>query len=471
MKKFFSWKLLIVIVGVIWAYTSSWLTDDIFVTFRYIDNLFSGNGLVYNVGERVEGFTHPLWLAILTPFYPNLEFGAQLLGLLSFAGVIFLLTRSGWLAATLVVCNFDMRVWATGGLETMFFTFLILLSVWATLEKKDWVGWVLLALVLTRPDGLLVAGVILLFNWRYYKPLLLLIPFLALRYLYYGDLLPNTYYAKSGERFYFSQGLYYVWIYASVYVSTFLVFIGFRFIKRKDIALPMAIIFSYLTLFVIRVGGDFMYARFIIPIVPLIYFVIEYSLQGFKNVFITIAAVLLLVIGEYGLRTDLFYDKNDNHRPAFELQGVTDEQWYWSHNLGSNFNLIDMDRISGTSLKNLFGDTRYTILLRSQCALAYYLGTKQTCIMSEGLTDRYIARLPLEGEGRVGHERRAPIEYIRKRGCQFLFNRQPLRNYYPDKPDIGGLFANFPVGNDLQIHGEILKYDSSVASLFKGTRK
>lgn len=467
MNKYISWKLLIVIVGVIWAYSSHWLTDDIFITFRYIDNLLAGNGLVYNVGERVEGFTHPLWLTMLIPFHPNLELGAQLLGLFSFAGVIFLLTRSGWLAAALVVCNMDMRIWATGGLETMFFTFLILLSVWAVREKKNWVGWVLLAIVLTRPDGLLVAGIVLLFTgWKTGKPLLLLIPFLALRYFYYGDLLPNTYYAKSGGNFLFSTGLYYIWIYISVHVSIFLVLAGFKFIKKKEIALPMALIFGYLFLFVVMVGGDFMYGRFITPVVPLIYFVIEYFLQTYKNVFILATVLLLSFVIETGLRQNLFYD-NNQHKPAFILHGITDESWYWTHDLGNGFSIRDMDKMSGTSIKNLFGDTRYVVLLRSQCAFAYYLGVKQTCVMSEGLTDKYIARLPSNGEGRVGHERKAPVGYIQRRGAQFLFSRARLSDYYPDKPNIGGLFANFPIGNGFQIHGEILKYDSLVALLFK----
>ena len=423
MKKLVWVKYLLIPIGIIWAYQYLWLTDDIFVTFRYISNLFAGNGLVYNAGEYVEGYTHPLWLLVLIPFYPNLEIASQALGLLSFAGLIYFLTRSGWLAAALVVCNMEMRIWATGGLETMFFTFLVFLSVWATLEKKNWVGWILLALVLTRPDGLLIAGIILLFNWRYYKPLLLLVPLLGLRYYYYDDLLPNTYYVKSGGGSYFSQGFYYIWIYASVYVSTFLVLYGFRFIKKREFALPLAVIFAYLILFVARVGGDFMFARFIIPVIPLVYFIIEQSLKEYKNAALLVSVLVIFSLVEFNLRWNLFYDKADNHKPAFELQGITDEQWYWSHKVSDNKNLIEIDKSIGLGLKEMLKDKSAVVLVRSQCALAYYMGTDIICIDNSGLTDRYIARLPIADRGRVGHERSAPMDYIKERKVNYLFNR------------------------------------------------
>ena len=51
----------------IWCITKSlWLSDDSLITSRVILNFFSGHGLVYNVGERVQAYTHPLWLALGT---------------------------------------------------------------------------------------------------------------------------------------------------------------------------------------------------------------------------------------------------------------------------------------------------------------------------------------------------------------------------------------------------------------------
>src|SRR6185437_4110074 len=47
-----------------WAWHLAWLCDDSFISFRYARNLAHGNGLVWNVGERVEGYTNFLWTVI-----------------------------------------------------------------------------------------------------------------------------------------------------------------------------------------------------------------------------------------------------------------------------------------------------------------------------------------------------------------------------------------------------------------------
>ena len=133
-------KYSLIPLGMVWAYYHAWLSDDIFVTFRYIQQFINGNGLVYNVGERVEGFTHPLWLFMLMPFYPNVEFASQLLGIISFGALIYFLTRSGWLAAALVVFNMEMRIWATGGLrDNVLYVFSFLIHL-GNFRKKD-LGW------------------------------------------------------------------------------------------------------------------------------------------------------------------------------------------------------------------------------------------------------------------------------------------------------------------------------------------
>ena len=55
----FAWVLL----------ASAWMSDDAFITLRTIDNFVNGYGLRWNVAERVQSFTHPAWLFVLTPFY------------------------------------------------------------------------------------------------------------------------------------------------------------------------------------------------------------------------------------------------------------------------------------------------------------------------------------------------------------------------------------------------------------------
>jgi len=43
---------------------TSWVSDDAIITFRSLENFLHGYGLVFNIGERVQTFTHPLWFLI-----------------------------------------------------------------------------------------------------------------------------------------------------------------------------------------------------------------------------------------------------------------------------------------------------------------------------------------------------------------------------------------------------------------------
>ena len=45
-----------------WFYT----VEDAFISYRYVDRLVGGDGLVFNPGERVEGYTNFLWVLVLT---------------------------------------------------------------------------------------------------------------------------------------------------------------------------------------------------------------------------------------------------------------------------------------------------------------------------------------------------------------------------------------------------------------------
>jgi hypothetical protein len=63
----FWFKLALLVLGAAAVLTRLWACEDAYISFRYVENLLDGHGLVYNIGERVEGFTHPLWLLLITP--------------------------------------------------------------------------------------------------------------------------------------------------------------------------------------------------------------------------------------------------------------------------------------------------------------------------------------------------------------------------------------------------------------------
>ena len=207
-----------------WGYVN----DDAFISFRYAANLLAGDGLTYNPGARVEGYTNFLWVILTLPFL-RLGGEEQLLALMKFVGIGFGLgtivltyacgrrlfeSRTAPLVASLLLsasppfcCN------AVSGLETMLFVFLVTLALLFRLgsEHRHDLGFAFaMALAsLTRPEGFYFFGLLLAFHpiarvsWRRTFAVgaayaTVVVPYLGWKLAYYGSLLPNTFYAKPG---------------------------------------------------------------------------------------------------------------------------------------------------------------------------------------------------------------------------------------------------------------------------------
>ena len=154
-----------------------WVCDDAFISFRYAKNLIDGYGLVFNVGERVEGYTNFLWtmviaLGMLLRMDPVPL--SQTLGALSYFGTIAIVGFLSWrlfgqssiraafipiAALCLLVCH-DYHVFATSGLETSWTAMLITLGFALLVLGKSprsiaGAGFALVAAAMSRPDALM----------------------------------------------------------------------------------------------------------------------------------------------------------------------------------------------------------------------------------------------------------------------------------------------------------------------------
>lgn len=161
-----------------WLAEVSWfLTDDAFISFRYVRNLLEGHGLVFNRGERVEGYSNFLWvleLALLWGVFGlRPEYAAPWLSVAFTVGTIAVMLwwlirlpavqyrmPVGWIALGLVCSSATFAVWTSGGgLETRQFTFFVVMAVIClSLYRGSRYGLFavslsLAAAALTRPEG------------------------------------------------------------------------------------------------------------------------------------------------------------------------------------------------------------------------------------------------------------------------------------------------------------------------------
>lgn len=207
-----------------WVVVWSWVpVDDAFVTMRYADNLAAGEGAVFNSGERVEGYSSALWLAVLAGARLaglSLPVASKALGVALGLAVLLVLARAAvprserlWATLLLATC-LPWIYHSANGLETSLATFWVVTLV--ILPPADRVErglhYVAAAgLTLTRPEGVVLVLIWVMASWlarrgdRFLQRHLLVVATVAvtttglqfaLRWLYYQELLPNAARAK-----------------------------------------------------------------------------------------------------------------------------------------------------------------------------------------------------------------------------------------------------------------------------------
>jgi hypothetical protein len=222
------------------AYYFPRVVDDVFISLRYADNLAHGNGAVYNVGERVEGYSSPLWMFLQAI---GIRLGAEgvtwtkLLGVASLLGVqgaLFALmhrvfgVKNGfaWIPSAACAANSYVVNWALLGLETPLHLALLVacpVAIHRAIHAPSRASSIsanlcIVALCTVRPEAPLylvvnlVAPLLPLRSKIEFKLLVLklaktLAPagailglLLAVRFAYYGYLVPNTYFVKGHDR-------------------------------------------------------------------------------------------------------------------------------------------------------------------------------------------------------------------------------------------------------------------------------
>lgn len=335
MKLFIFFPILVLCLIHIVIYSTH--VEDAFISFRYAKNFSSGLGLVFNSGERVEGYSNFLWVVTLafahwvTSFdIPKLAFVLGLACSILSVSLTFILGKYlsnkkwtvGWGSALLLSSMGCFAAHGAGGLETSLFTVLLLLGLLSTVQDRFVLAGICYsASMMTRPEGVInftLAVAWLLFCYKDKKlfissfaritlpVIILILPWTLWRYHYYGYWLPNAMIAKSGGDLVYQLNA------GKVYVLTFLyahlplvvtltfsiIFLvassWFQFsLKTKSgvilIGLNLIAMFS----FVVFIGGDWMPAwRYLVPAVPLLCILVSLiSFECLKHLDTALAAV------------------------------------------------------------------------------------------------------------------------------------------------------------------------------------
>jgi arabinofuranosyltransferase len=445
----------------------AWVTEDCFITFRYVANTLAGHGAVFNAGEFSQGYTHPLWFALLLvggSFVPDLILLSCGLGLLLTVATQFLMARSlmlvggnslrGVLAAALfaLVCvsSNSWLSFQTGGLENALSHLLLVILIGEIflheLERPFAISVLGSLLVLNRPDfafTILPFAVALLPRLRESAsrraialgalPLTIWIVF---AFFYYGDIAPNTAHAKVGILPTWWDGISQGGVYLGDWIrhepipafgaGLALIYATLRARAAAQVALAAGI---WLQMgYVILVGGDFMRGRFLLSVFVaglafgLCRLVADLREREAPGWLIAIPLALVLVALPFA----------PDPEAAGHLQvpksGIVDERLFYPGYRIDTY--LEKGRIQNPYLPLSLADELrayaeacgpVTVHARNPGTLGYLAGPEVTVIDPLGLTDAFIARLPKERliskRPRIGHpDKSIPLAYLAKRG-------------------------------------------------------
>jgi arabinofuranosyltransferase len=451
--------LLLVIVFSFVVLKNAWVGDDAYITFRTVENFLSGHGLTYNPLERVQTYTHPLWMFLISGVYfltnrlLGIAFWAQLYYtvvaisiLASIAAVLVLVygvgrsMLSGVLAISILILSKAYIDYSTSGLENPLSHLILAIFLWiyfrssgVSLRKLYLLSLLAALAALNRPDTILLYLPAVGYAWwqvrdRWQGILRILLGFLPLilweifSLFYYGSFTPNTAFAKLSTGIstgmLIKQGYFYFLNSISLDPLTLTVIafvILLPFLVKEWRFLPLiAGIVLYLA-YILYIGGDFMSGRYFA--VPLLMTAGILAVYPFKD--IKAFSLLLLVTLLVGLNSprppiaftesiEEFYGKIDNPNDLIDEKGISDEHLYYHSRLGLVLDGPDQ-RYPGASFagkKWKFGRNPTSLETTGPLGIfGYVKGPDVHVIDLNGLADPLISRLPVQDpeRWRIGH--------------------------------------------------------------------
>ena len=349
---------MVMLVFVLAFIKCAWIADDAAISLRTVLNTLAGYGPVFNVGERVQAYTHPLWFLVITavsPLIGNVFYAVIVCGVvtasLALWLLVFRLSRSlewGLVAALVLLISKAFMDFSVSGLETPLSC--LVLALYGLILVMNGPPPRRLALLtlcgalgyLTRPDLVLfmVPGIVHGL-WLVGRPLpgfvalsiggLPVVLWTLFSVFYYGFPFPNPAYAKLGAAIPLAdlhlQGVQY--LFDSINrdpVSLFMVFfvlvslLWWRNRERTLLAIGVALYLFY----IIRIGGDFMSGRFLAQVVFASAIMLVLAPRPSQSLAVVVAGVLM----------PSRFIQEDGAPEKIRRNGVVDERAFWYDKTG-----------------------------------------------------------------------------------------------------------------------------------------
>jgi arabinofuranosyltransferase len=433
----------------------AFVTDDAYITFRTVDNLIHGYGATWNVAERVQTYTSPLWMLLVSipalftrEVYVTgltLEFATTAITVYLVVTRVAVDMNRATLCVGLLFLSKAFIDYSTSGLENSLGH--ALLAAFAAVHfRRDpslrsllWLTLFASLAVVNRIDMVLLVGLPLALRLvasvrangsRATARVVALgstplLAWCAFALFYYGAIIPNSGRAKLttgipiGDMM--EMGMYYI---ANslrldpLTIATIVIVFVLGSLRENRWLLPLAAGALLDSAYVLWIGGDHMSGRFFsLPFVMAVAVIGQMESFESPRLLITTAgaSVLLAAMGGFSsLRlAEVEYDESQVADAAFDWAHVSGLMWrYAAHPIPWND-----DVGTGLSLREKNDPTQVEVWGAIGIA-GYYAGPRAQIIDMYALSDPLLARLPIpdplhEGYWRSGHwERSVPRGYL-----------------------------------------------------------
>lgn len=467
----FGWALVAVVISIAF-YRTAWVAEDAFITFRVVDNVLQGLGPVWNPGDRVQVYTHPLWFGLLIPavaisgdpYFSSIILSFLLLSAalgLSFSTIGRQSMPALMIYGSLVLSKAFID-YASSGLETplLYALLALVLHTWVRLDGKARLrrlSIIASALFLTRPDAiLLIAPGLTNELWkcrRHPRDLFKCVlpgfaPALAwtvFSIFYYGSPMPNTALAKAfagldAERNFLQAGAYLTRCVVEDPHTILLIGLGCLSplsFRSRDL-LPFALGILLWIAYLFQVGGDYMAGRFLsFPAFLAVGLIAVTLCRASPDASRRSAWLILgLIITNAGSLDRTLLSGAEYSTPGIDQNGIADERGFYFQKLGMVPTLRRGSEIDHSwAREGRMAASDPGVYIRCTVGMApYFSGHQVRWIDPLALTDAFLARLPARTDVRVGHyERSFPKGFLESEVLgENLVADPELRSLYGD---------------------------------------
>jgi len=455
---------------------NAWITDDAYITFRTIDNLVNGYGLTWNVTERVEAYSNPLWLFLTAAFYyftKEFYFTSIVLSILiSVLSMIFFVYKNsrtligGLLGIIIFIFSKAFIDYSASGLENPLTHLILALFLFVYIKSKNNfnLNTLFLLSVITaiaavnRLDSVLFFIPVLVYVFLklpklkgIYVTIIGLLPIITWKgftLFYYGFPFPNSAYAKVlntgiSKPDIFNQGFnYFQNSFNWDPLTLIVIFIGISipFISKEKHLFPVVIGFGMYLFYILQIGGDFMSGRFFTaPLFVAVVLLTQCKFNSFKRVPLAVFIILILFVGFSSLHPPVLSDENFQKSSSELDNGIADERaWYYpSTGLLKTGVYPEMPSPNtyGIAEGSMARESNETPIVKTAVGvLGYYAGPQIHIIDCPALGDPLLSKFPppYREDWRIGHiHRPTPSGYFETiQQGQNLIEDPNLAEYY-----------------------------------------